>query len=165
MAHYGQILDESYDPSKDNIYDLFVKYFGDLTMTKIKDVQDYSMYVAKIRCMLSIEHRYVIIFVNNDKLPLGNTDQLRNFRWINLQTRSLPDNHSVNPQTYRPRRMPELMDKIHLESKSPKSYIYHSEKYPIVITLLAKKSGEMEYQPLGTIVSALETFNTIISLR
>ena len=162
---YGEILDTSYDPNRDDVYRLFIKYFGDLLMTKIKDVQNYSMYAAKIRCGLSTVHRYVIIFVQGDNLPLGNTDQLRTFRWESLQTRALSDNHNIAPQTYRPRRMPEFLDKINLVSSVDKTYIYHAEKQPLVLTLLAKKSGEMEYQPTGSIVTAIETYSTIVSFK
>lgn len=165
MAHYGEILDDSYFPDRDNIYALFVKYFGDLTMHKIKDVQNYSMYAAKIHCLLSTEYRYVIAFVNLDKLPLGNSEQLRNLQWISLQTRSLSDNHNIPIQNYKPRRMPEFMDRIHLVEHNQRQYTYHSQKLPLQITMLPRKKGDMEYQPNGTIVSALETFSTVVSFR
>ena len=165
MAHYGEVIDSSYDPNQDKVYPLFIEYFGNLSMTKIKDIGEYSMYMAKIRCLLSTENRYVIIFVHNDKLPIGSTDNLSNFRWLNLQTRTLPEVHNIPAQTYRPRRLPSLMKKIELVSKTADSYCYKSADYPIQITLLPKKSGDMEYQPKGTIVSALETYQTIISVK
>jgi len=161
--NYGEVLDSSFDPTRDYAYELFIKYFGDLAMTKIKDVHDYSMYAAKIRCLLSTQNRYVIIFVDNDKLPLGNTDRLGSFRWINLQTRTIADTHGIHAQTYKPRRMAEFMQKINLVTPNTKQYIYHAEKLPLQITLLPKNSNEMEYQPTGSIVSALETYNTIVS--
>lgn len=164
MAHYGEILDASYYPDRDVIYPLFTKYFGDLTMTKIKDVGGYSMYAAKIHCLLSTENRYVIIFVKDDKLPMGNLEQLRNFRWETLQTRSLNDNHGIAPQNYKPRRMPELMVPIQLVNKNKKQYEYNCEKYPqLNITMLARKNDEMEYQPRGTIVTAIETYSTVFT--
>jgi hypothetical protein len=61
--------------------------------------------------------------------------------------------------------MPAFMDKIHMISKDRTNYVYHAETQPLAITLIAKKPGEMEYQPTGTIVTALETFSTIVSLR
>jgi len=162
MAHYGEILDTSYYPDRDSIYPLFIKYFGDLTMTKIKDVENYSMYVAKIHCLLSTENRYVIVFVNSDNLPVGNLDQLRNLRWETLQTRSLTDNHGIPAQNYKPRRMGELMVPIKLIDKN--TYTYECDKYPqLRVTMIPKKKGEMEYQPRGTIVSAIETYSTVFS--
>ena len=175
MSKYGEPIDISYDPNKNKIYPLFTQYFGDLSMTKIKDVKsgatNFSMYLAKIHCLLSTEHRYVIVFVEGDKLPIGNNELLSNLEWINLQTRSLPENHNLPPQHYRPRRMPELMKKIELSQEQKDSsrnessrtnYIYKSSDYPLQITLIPRKN-EMEYQNKGTIVSALETYSTIIS--
>lgn len=164
MAHYGEILDSSYHPNRDNLYSLFIQYFGDLAMTKIKDVQNYSMYVAKIHCLLSTENRYVIVFVPSDNLPLGNTEQLRNLRWETLQTRALSDNHGIAPQTYKPRRMKEFMVPIIMTEKTDKQYNYSCEKYPTLqITMLPRKKGELEYQPKGSIVSAIETYSTVFS--
>ena len=166
--NYGELIDSSYNPNKEGIYALFVKYFGDLEMTKIKDVKSnyrtYSMYAAKIYCGLTIQNRYVIIFVQGDKLPKGTTEQLKNLQWITLQTRSLTDNHTIPAQRYKPRRMTEFMTKINMTKKDEKQFVYMAEKYPLEIILLPKKKG-LPYQPKGSIVSALETYNTIISFQ
>lgn len=165
MAQYGQIIDMDYHPDRDNIYKIFIEYFGDLTMTKIKDINNYSMYAAKIHSSLGIEHRYVFIFVINDKLPLGTTDLLSTFQWENLQTRSMYDNHNIQPQFYTPRRLPSLLKKINLVNKDPKGYVYDVDSYPLQIILLPKKNESMSYQPTGNIVTALETYQTIVVFR
>jgi len=166
MAHYGELLDTGYDPSKDSVYAAFVEYFEDPTMTKIKDVKNYSMYIAKMHCLLSTHHRYLIIFIPRDKKPLGDRECLRYFNWVSLQTRTLEDNHNVQPQNYKPRRMKAFMQRINLVSKTGGNYIYNAEKFPIQITLLpSKKSENMEYQPKGTILTALETYQTLVKFQ
>lgn len=163
MAHYGELLDTSYDPSKNTIYETFVKYFGDLNMTKIKDVDTYSMYVAKIQCMLGREYRYVMVFIDKDNVAMKNESRLSDLRWVSLQTRTMLYNHNIQSQKYTPRRMPELMKRITLVTKTGTSYVYHSEEFPLEVTLLSKKKDEMEYQPTGNVITALETYNTIIN--
>jgi hypothetical protein len=91
MAHYGELLDTTYDPNKDRLYQMFTEYFDDPMMTKLKDVNHFSLYAAKMHCLLSTSHRYIMIFVSRDNLPLGNTDILSNFRWTFLHTRTLQD--------------------------------------------------------------------------
>jgi len=163
MAFYGELIDPSYDPNKDNIYNAFSEYFENPMMTKIKDVNEFSVYMAKMHCLLSTVHRYVIIFVDNDGFPVGNTESLSKFKWIFLQTRELTDNHNIQPQRYKPRRYKLLMKNIQLINKSPENYTYSVEDYPLKVNLLPKTNDQMEYQPSGNVITALETFSTIIS--
>lgn len=163
MAHLGELIDKSYDPSKDYVYSIFLEYFGNLDMTKIKDVNDYSMYAAKIHCLLSTENRYLFIFTEKDENKQDTSIPFSYFRWLILETRSLQDQHNIPPQNYKPRRLKSLMTPINMVSRNDKYYTYKAENLPLQVTLLAKKPKELEYQPKGNIVAALETYNTIIS--
>lgn len=160
--NYGELLDASYDPLKDKVYEMFTEYFENPTMTKIKDVSNFSMYVAKMHCLLSTSYRYIMIFVPIDKMPLGNTDTLSEFKWEFLQTRTLTDNHNLQPQRYASRRFAPLMKTITLTDKQSNGYLYSVDEYPLSVTLLPKTGGQMDYQNTGNIVIALETYNTII---
>ena len=51
MSNYGEILDD-FNPLKDYIYSLFVNYFSNPTLTKIKNDTDFSMYAVKFFCLL-----------------------------------------------------------------------------------------------------------------
>jgi hypothetical protein len=44
------------------------------------------------------------------------------------------------------------------------SSTYKCDAFPLIITLLNKKT-ESDYQPRGTIIAALETYSTIITLQ
>lgn len=163
MAHYGQLLDTSYDPNRDKLYQIFTEYFEDPMMTKLKDVSTFSLYAAKVHCLLSTAHRYIMIFIHKDNMPVGNTDNLSNFNWEFLHTRTLEDNHNLQPHSYRPRRFPPLMNEINLVSSQPQGYTYSVNGYPLVVTLLPKRDGQLDYQNKGNIAIALETYNTIVS--
>ena len=165
MAHYGELLDTGYNPNKDNLYAIFVEYFENPMMTKLKDVANFSLYAAKTHSLLSTAHRYIMIFVDNDNMPLGNSNSLSEFRWLFLHTRTLEDNHNLQVQNYRPRRFKPLMNKITLQDSTDQGYTYSVDGYPLTITLLPKTSGQMDYQNSGNIAIALETYNTIVSWK
>lgn len=162
MAYHGQRLDVDYDPAKEDIYSLFSDYFKNPKMTKIKDIQNYSMYICKIHALLGIEYRYVIVFVNKDSFPVKTEKFLSQLYWISLQTRTLTDEHDIPSHAYVPRRIQELDKKIQLIHKTNDQYKYRVESLPFEITLLPKTKG-LDYQPTGTVVTALETYNTVIT--
>jgi hypothetical protein len=163
MAQYGQSLD-TIDLEKENIYKLFYSYFNDPLLTKIKDINGFSMYVTKTHCLLTNFYRYIIVFVkqngeyNNTKKLLSTLD------WDSLQTRTLTDKYDLPIHTYQPRQDNNLSSII-TEIKTDKiSSTYICEKFPLLITLLHKDSVN-RYKNRGNIVSAIETYNTIITFK
>ena len=159
MAHYGQIIDIGYDPRKEEIYTIFGKYFNFPKMVKIKDVKNYSMYGVKINISLGIEFRYILAFVEKDLNQVGQPKDFKDLKWIVLQTRTLEDDYNIPIHDYIPRRLAELDSTIKLLDTN---YNYTVEKLPIKITLIPKTGG-MEYHSSGTLLSAIETYQTIIS--
>lgn len=159
----GSII-EDYNPEQDKVYSLFTEYFENISMTKIKDVGSYSMYMAKIQAYLGIEFRYLIAFVPKDVYPVRKIVPLTALKWVSLQTRTLEDDHDIQPQAYRPRRMKGLDQGIKLVRKSDKEYIYEVEDLPISICLLPKSTG-LEYNSTGSVVVALETYQTIVTIN
>ena len=162
MAHYGQMLG-AYDIDKDEVYKAFNQYFENPTMTKIKDVDGFSVYMAKNYCLLSTECRYLVVFVEKDNQPLGATQMLSNLNWTSFQTRTLSDVHNLPPHNYKARHGGVLDAVIQrTEVVSGKASKYSCEKLPIVLTLLHKKT-DSDYQDRGNIVAALETYQTIVT--
>lgn len=164
MAHYGQVLDNYFDPIKDDYYKYFITYFNNPVMTKLKNVDNYSMYIIKIHALLGIEYRYVIVFVYKDDNVIGGKEELKYLKWISLQTRTLKENYNVGTHTYIPKRLPELNHEINLVKKDEEQYIYETKDLPIVITLLPK-SKNVDYNSTGNVLNALETYQTIISFK
>ena len=163
MASYGERLNNGYEPIRDNIYPLFVEYFENPKMTKVKDVGNYSMYIVKIASNLGIEYRYLIVFVIKNDFKLGDNKFLSQLEWQSLQTRTLPDEHHVYTHSYSPVRIPELDKKITLEKNDNEQYIYGVDDLPIRITLLPKKGNQSFYNNKGTVVIALETYQTLVN--
>lgn len=153
-----------YDPIRDDVYSAFVEYFANPAMTKMKDVNDYSMYIAKVYAMLGIEYRYIIVFVKKDEFPLGSTKLLSNLSWVSLQTRSLQDDHNLSYHSYIPKRHPAIDKKISLIRKDSQQYVYHVDQLPISIVLLpTKKNTDLEYATSGHVTTALESYQTIVT--
>jgi len=164
MAQYGEILD-AYEPDLDNMYQEFANFFNNPTMTKIKDVNNYSMYMAKTYCLLSNQCRYLIAMVPKDVKGLGTVESLSTIRWVSFQTRTLPDNHNLPPHSYNAKRNGPLACEITRANIGEKASSYKCEKYPFTVTLLHGKKGASEYQSRGTVIAALETYSTIVSLN
>ena len=164
MAFYGERLKYDYDPNKEYIYNLFVDYFENPKMTKKKDIGNYSMYICKINAVLGIEFRYIIIFVGKNLEKIGSERNLSELNWICLQTRTLEDEYNLQLHSYTPKRIFELDKKIHISSKDEKGYYYNIEDIPIKITLLPKNKG-FDYSEHGTVISALETYQTILNFN
>ena len=72
MAQYGELL-TGFDPFKDEMYKLFDTYFERPILTKIKNINNYSMYLIKMHSMLAREFRYLIVFVPKDDYRFGHT--------------------------------------------------------------------------------------------
>ena len=162
MAHYGELLD-IFEPDKDNMYKEFDKYFNYPIMFKIKNVNNHSVYMTKTVCLLSNECRYIIAILPIDESVIGSKEKLANLRWISLQTRTLPDKHDLPSHGYQHKRDGALKASITRTSVSPEASTYKCEVFPLIVTLLHKKS-DCDYQASGNIISALETYSTIITL-
>jgi hypothetical protein len=162
MASYGQPLNYGYDPTRDSIYPIFASYFENPRMFKIKDVGIYSMYMTKIHALLGIEFRYLIVFVPKNNLPSGDEKFLAQLEWESLQTRTLTDEHKLPYHSYNPRRNENLDKKIWLKKKDENQYIYSVEDFPLQIILLPHAKN-IDYNSSGTIVPALETYQTLVN--
>lgn len=158
---YGELVDEDYNPEHDYFYSLVVKYFNNPTMTKIKNNQ-FSMYACKVYGLLSKEYRYIIAFTHLNDEPIGSLIGLHNIRWINLQTRTLTENLPCTTHSYIPTNESPLNVSISRTETTPQSSTYLCKSFPKVsVTLL--HNAKRSYQNEGTIVAALETYETIIS--
>ena len=166
MANYGELL-HTYEPHKDNIYNLFCNYLNNPVMTKIKDVESFSMYMAKTYCMLNNQCRYIIAFIDSDNLAIHTKQKLLDLRWISLQTRTLNDMHNLSAHSYIPKRGGDLAIEINRVNKNTDSSTYTCTSLPITITLLHTKKNlnGMEYQDKGSIIAAIETYQTIITIN
>jgi hypothetical protein len=162
MANYGQQIDD-YNPSHDHIYDIFTKFLNDPTLYKVKDQDNCSVYMVKTYCLLSNECRYIVAIVNKDFNQKGAGELLKNMRWISLQTRTLQPKHSLQSHSYTAIRGTELDAEINRINKNMEASTYKCDKLPIIITMLHGDKGINVFQDKGTVATALETYQTIIT--
>ena len=166
MAQYGELLDV-YEPDKDTLYSYFDNYFNHPKMEKIKNVGDLSMYMTKNYCLLSNECRYIVVFIIQDYHPVKTQRSLADLSWVSLQTRTLTDNHDLSPHDYQPKARGPLQKPLIRTNVTDACSTYRCEGQPIMVTLLHTKSDNsdsaLEYQERGNIISALETYQTIIT--
>ena len=162
VLNYGEVLYD-FDPEKEYIYKLFDDYFNHPIMTKIKNINNCSMYMSKTYCLLTNECRYIVVFVYQDIMDNFRKEKLINLKWISLQTRTLSDQHSLPTHSYEVSNTNPLKKVLIKRIKVDKeASTYNCEKFPLTLSLLHTKNGFEEYSEHGNIVAALETYNTII---
>lgn len=162
MSHITY-LNNTDDIKVEGIYRAFAEYFSNPEMYKIKDTGEYSMYLCKVEALLIVEFKYIITFVKKDPYPVGTHAKLLELKWVSLQTRILTDDHDISPYSYQPRLFPKLSNRISLEEKDGNGYTYSCMNLPLKVYLLPSKNGP-EPRENGTLIQAIETYNTIITL-
>lgn len=163
MEQYGELL-QAYEPEIENMYEAFTNFYNNPTMTKTKDVENYSVYMTKTYCLLSRECRYLVAMVEKDTNDIGIGEELKSLRWASFQTRTLSDNYQLKSHSYNPHSKGPLNCVINRISTTDRSSTYDCPDFPIKVTLLYTKDHQHEYQPKGTVIAALETYQTIITI-
>lgn len=146
-----------------------VDYFGDVVVTKCKEIPEtrtsphYSVYYGRIGCLLCIDDRYIIIIVEDDSYPIGHQNYLSSLNWTSFQTRTIQKApRDLKTQTAKSNITPVVSCKIKLSEKRDDRYVYFTDSIPIKIELLFTKNDD-SYAEFGTVQSALETYNCVIT--
>jgi hypothetical protein len=150
------------DPVKEYVYQLFTEYYDNMTLRKVKDDDKFSVYMARLQCLLLNEQRYLIAVIPRDQFPPSHQKPLENLRWVSLQIRNLEEEYSIQPQTYNMKRTQDFQRRIKVESRNENVTTYNVQDLPIKLSLLHTRGQEYEYPNEGSLISALETFRTII---
>ena len=163
--NHGQLFTD-YTPEQDYIYESFAYYFDNPLMVKTKDVDNYSMYICKIHCLLNKDYRYIILFTDQDTNINGFKKPLKDLKWVSFQTRTLSDHHpNLIQHNYTPKRQHPFTSEINAIKRDKEGVTYHAKDLNILILLLTQEKESKFYQNKGSIASAFETYNTIISFR
>lgn len=164
MEQYGRLLDD-YDPDKITLYSAIAEYFNRPVMTKTKDIEHYSIYMCKTQCMLGNVCRYLVSMVDKDINPIGTQIDLSDMNWFSFQTRTLSgDYKNVTSCGYISEKKGPLTAVIEKTKTNESSSTYKCDNFDITVTLLDTKNSPF-YQNRGTIISALETYSTVITLN
>ena len=162
--NYGELIDIDFKPERDNLYQYFTEYFNNPILTKIKNKENYSVYMSRLDYSLSREYKYLIVTINKDYNDIGFETKMINIKWISLQTRTLFEkNNNVSKFVYIPKRYKPLLETVTLVEKNDKCYTYKCDNLPFIITLLPDLKGDLNYNSSGNIINCLEQFQTIIN--
>jgi hypothetical protein len=165
MTEYGFILDQDLQFEKRNIYELFTNYFGNPLLTKIKDQSGVSVYAGRAAEMLR-DRRYLIVLIDSDKNPLGKRYKLDELPWKCLQTRTNQEEYNCDSFSYMPNTKAPYDTRMLLKERKPTLTSYMNKKYKFSLCLLhTDDTTRYEYGDIGTLHSALETYQTIIQIE
>tara|TARA_B100000686_G_scaffold354994_1_gene468812 strand:+ start:5517 stop:6047 length:531 start_codon:yes stop_codon:yes gene_type:complete len=175
MEKYGKIIEPMstnppkikkpvYLSKKSRIYQLLIDYFKNPVFTKIKNTHYNSIYMAKIRSLLLTEGRYLVVLVPINNNPLGSKKPLRNLKWESFQTRTLEGRYNILTHEYESKSDDKFNIPINITKRDKEISTYKCDELNITVSLLHKKENNLyEYPDRGTILAALETYQTIIS--
>jgi hypothetical protein len=146
--------------------------YNGFIMTKTQSQDGWGIYKALIDSMTgSNTTKYICAIVPNDKFtPLGSQVPLAALPWLSFQARTTKDHRvefagmPLKEQTYGITRNTILFDKIKLASEFPDKWVYVPDHLPLSVTIILSKEDE-SFAAEGTVVSALELFQTIINLE
>jgi hypothetical protein len=150
------------DPFKEYTFQLFTTYYDNMVMHKTRDDEKFSIYMARLQCLLLNEQRFLIAIVPRDHSPPFYQKRLEELRWVSLQIRNLEETYDIQPQSYQMKRTPDFQRRIKVMSRNPEVTTYTVENLPIHVSLLHTRNDEYEYPNEGSLISALETFRTMI---
>lgn len=143
-------------------------YYNNPTLVKIKNIYSnenkplYSMYGVKLYCLLNRMCRYLLVITPYDDMDTGVTSPLKNLEWVSFQTRTLEQNFSIPVHSYQPRKEPNLLIGISRNKQTDTYSQYTTDKFNLMVTLY-NKDKHTDYQSKGTLLNALETFQTVIT--
>jgi hypothetical protein len=162
FSQYGTVIDSGVDITKVNLYNVFVNYFENPKMRRIKDLQGgrFILYGCQIETLLVREQRYLLVAVPVQKCK-NQEDFLEDLEWVTFETRSLFEELNVPSHTYERK---ELKNIITLISKTDTEYNYTCPDFDIAVRLITSKNQIRPYNIRGTLGLALETYNTICAL-
>ncbi len=146
--------------------DIFNQLFGGLVFDKVKMVNSYAMYAAKIQTFTGNGQRYVFLLVPFDQASLGRA-KISQLPWASLQTRMINDNYSISEQSMNPKsldfRYADKKIKITVKNRN-----YERTEYfvplDIELSLLhdPKKKSMYQYNDSMDLRQALNTFQCIV---
>lgn len=147
-----------------NIYIIFSNYYEGLIFTKIKNINNFSLYAASIQSGLGKGFRYVILTVPIDGTVDGFRVGIDSLMWVSLQTRFIEDDYGLTKQAFNPKVIKGMESEITVTSRDEKMTYYESAEYPVMISLLNVNKSR-DYSNKGSIRIALETYQTVVTLK
>lgn len=155
------------NPLHRKIRNVINTYYDVPIMEKTKNEMDKSIYMCRIQSLLLHNHRYLIAVCPIDDNPVGVRTMIKDLPWECLQARILENEEFMGlvQHYYESKRdsvfLMEMKRTVQLDAYS----VYQSANAEIEITLLNTVKDIYEYPEQGTLLSCLETFQTIIRCK
>jgi len=149
--------------TKNEIYAAADKFFEGIYFTKIREMQNNSIYKASIQTQTFGEPKYLVVVTQNDRFPIGTTTTIDKLKWVCIQTRRGIDNDIKNFRSYPYKRPLKTIfdDRIIQITRINGIATYDCDSLPLKIEVINLK----EEEPLaktGTVVGAMDLFQTVI---
>ena len=155
------------NPIYRKIRNLINTYYDFPIMQKMKNEMDKSVYMCRFHSLLLHDHRYLIAVCPIDDSPIGVRTRISDLSWECLQARMLEneDYMSLIQHSYETKRDSVYLMEVSRTLQSEDYSVYISSNNQIEITLLNTVKDKYEYPDKGTLLSCLETFQTIIRCK
>lgn len=151
------------DPEKDYTYQLLSDYFDHISVEKVRDEGKFSIYMAQFPCLLLNEQRFIVLMTPQDQYPPSYLRRIDELHWVSLQTRTLKNEYpDIIQQSYTLKQQSIYEKGLSIETRTSSISIYKVEDLPLKVSLLHVRGNEYEYPDEGNLVSAIETYRTII---
>jgi hypothetical protein len=167
---YSNPVDE-----KQHIRKAFNDLYKGVVMTKTNEWNQepygvYGIYKARLASYTMGDDNIIIAIVPNDELPLGTRKLIDSLSWISFQTRTMTNikkdlnGFNLPIQSYMIKGDNILNDRIKVVKETSTKYVYNTSNLPLKVEIL-KVNEDDSFSEEGTIISALEVFQTVITLE
>lgn len=164
MSQYGYVIDNDLDFSKREVYQLFVNYFNNPILSKIKDEADHTLYGAKIGLLLR-DNRYLLVSSPKDTYSVGQTFKLEDIKWTILQTRTLSEDYNCNSFSYNPSKKHPYNTRIFIDKRYDHMSTYKCKDLNLTVCMLHTDNTKFQYPDIGYLAGALETYNSLFKIE
>jgi hypothetical protein len=146
--------------------EIFNKIFEELSFTRVKIVDGYAIYYAKIQSFTGDGHKYVILVVQNRR-DYSPEAKISSLPWSSLQTRTLDEYYNLPEQTINHKlldhRYSDNKIKLTLKEVSEVNSTYYCT-IPVEVVLIhdIKKKSKFQYNETLELRQALSTFQCVV---
>jgi len=153
----------------------FNELYKGVIMTKTNEYNQepygiYGIYKARLNSYTMGDNNIIIAIVPDDDLPLGTRKLIDSLEWISFQTRVMTNvkkdlNGFVLPmQNYMIKGDSILNDRIKAVKETNTKMIYSTSNLPLKVEILKINENDT-FSEEGSIISALEVFQTVVTIE
>lgn len=154
-----------FSPLQENLYQIFYNYYDDPIMTRISTSEKETVFAVEIPSLLLSEKRFLIL--NSHRKYHHEKVSMSSIFWHSLQVRTVGTTTNfpkVDKHIFSVKREPIYYTKLYIKERSEDISTYSSDLNGIHVSLLHTKKLKFEYPNEGTLISALETYQTIVQM-